>query len=181
MTHPATHLPMRRTPSPFARTVAGIAAVITGLLAAAPLAAQEPSIARPAANRTGGSTSDTARSSVSERGARGEMSIDREVFSYESSGRRDPFRSLMVSGDLKPLLGDLRLVAVAFDEAGGNSVAILRDLATKEQYRVRAGTLLGRMRVAQIRSKSVVFTIEELGYSRQETLGLSETTAARSK
>jgi len=138
----------------------------------------EPRVAGPAAvpvaNR-GGAT-------VTERGTRGEMSIEREVFAYESLGRRDPFRSLMASGDLKPLLSDLRLVAVAYDEAGGQSVAILRDLATKEQYRVRAGTLLGRMRVAHIRSKSVVFTIEELGYSRQETLGLiSETTAARSK
>jgi hypothetical protein len=172
---------MRRTPRPFARTVAGTAAVITGLLAAAPLAAQDPAIARPVANRSGSGTSDTARSSVSERGARGEMSIDREVFAYESGGRRDPFRSLMANGDLKPLLTDLRLVAVAYDESGDGSVAILRDLGTKEQYRVRIGTLLGRMRVAQIRAKSVVFTIEELGYSRQETLGLSDHTAARSK
>jgi hypothetical protein len=171
---------MRRIPSPFARTVAGTAAVITALLAAAPLAAQDSTIARSVANRTG-SASDTARSSVSERGARGEMSIDREVFSYESGGRRDPFRSLMANGDLTPLLADLRLVAVAFDESGDGSVAILRDLGTKEQYRVRAGTLLGRMRVAQIRAKSVVFTIEELGYSRQETLGLSDHTAARTK
>ena len=175
---------MRRTPSSIARTVAGTAAVITSLLAAAPLvgaplAAQDP-IARPVANRTG-AASDTARSSVSERGARGEMSIDREVFSYESGGRRDPFRSLMQNGDLKPLLADLRLVAVAYDESGDGSVAILRDLGTKEQYRVRAGTLLGRMRVAQIRAKSVVFTIEELGYSRQETLGLSDHTAPRTK
>jgi hypothetical protein len=171
---------MRRTSRLFARTVAGTAAVITGMLAAAPLAAQDPGLARPAANRSG-SASDRAGSSVSDRGARGELSIDREVFAYESGGRRDPFRSLMKSGDLKPLMSDLRLVAVAYDEVGDGSVAILRDLVTKEQYRVRAGTLLGRMRVAQIRAKSVVFTIEELGYSRQETLGLSDHTAARTK
>ena len=181
MTHPATQLPMRRTSSPFARTVAGTAAVITGLLVAMPLAAQDSALARPAANRTSGNAADKGASSVSERGARGEMSIDREVFAYESGGRRDPFRSLMQSGDLKPLLSDLRLVAVAYQEGGDGSVAILRDLVTKEQYRVRAGTLLGRMRVAHIRAKSVVFTIEELGYSRQETLGLSDHTAARTK
>jgi hypothetical protein len=163
------------------RRVVRLAAAALAVVVAAPLAAQHASatprreaVAVPVANRTMAGT-------VTERGARGEMSIQREVFSYESSGRRDPFRSLMASGDLKPLLSDLRLVAVAFDEAGGNSVAILRDLVTKEQYRVRTGTLLGRMRVAHIRSKSVVFTIEELGYSRQETLGLSDTTAERSK
>jgi hypothetical protein len=169
--------------------LAGSIGLVALAAALAPLAAQETAaaasregIARPVANRapTGAPAGEPA-GTVTERGARGEMSIDREVFSYESSGRRDPFRSLMVSGDLKPLLGDLRLVAIAFDQAGGNSVAILRDLVTKEQYRVRTGTLLGRMRVAHIRSKSVVFTIEELGYSRQETLGLSDTSAERSK
>jgi hypothetical protein len=46
---------------------------------------------------------------------------------------------------------------------------------------VRVGTPLGRMRVAAIRQKAVVFTIEELGYSRQETLGLNDSTAVRGR
>jgi hypothetical protein len=107
-----------------------------------------------------------------------EITIEREVYNYGGDGRRDPFKSLLTSTELRPALAELRLVAVAFDPAGA-SVAILRN--TKEQHRVRVGAALGRMRVAAIRPKAVVFTITELGYSRQETLGLNDPTAVRSK
>ena len=107
--------------------------------------------------------------------------IEREVFAYGGNGRRDPFKSLYTTSELRPTLGELRLVAVAYDPSGAGSVAILRDASTKEQHRVRVGTLLGRMRVARIQKKGVVFTIEERGYSRQETPGLNDSTAVRSK
>lgn len=96
--------------------------------------------------------------------------INREVFAYEGEGRRDPFVSLLTTSDLRPLLTDLKLVAVAFDPRGQNSVAVLRDITSKDQYRVRVGQAIGRMRVAAIQEKAVIFTIEEFGYSRQEIL-----------
>ena len=96
--------------------------------------------------------------------------INREVFQYEGSGRRDPFISLLTTSDLRPLLTDLKLVAVAYDPRGQNSVAVLRDVTSKDQYRVRVGQTIGRMRVAAIQEKAVIFTIEEFGYSRQEIL-----------
>ena len=96
--------------------------------------------------------------------------INREVFAYEGDGRRDPFVSLLTTSDLRPLLTDLKLVAVAFDPRGQNSVAVLRDTTSKSQYRVRVGQAIGRMRVAGIQEKAVIFTIEEFGYSRQEIL-----------
>jgi hypothetical protein len=96
--------------------------------------------------------------------------INREVFSYDGDGRRDPFVSLLTTSDLRPLLTDLKLVAVAYDPRGQNSVAVLRDITSKEQYRVRVGQTIGRMRVAAIQEKAVIFTIEEFGYSRQEIL-----------
>jgi hypothetical protein len=99
--------------------------------------------------------------------------INREVFQYEGSGRRDPFVSLLTTGDLKPLLTDLKLVGVAYDPRGQNSVAVLRDVTSKEQYRVRVGQTIGRMRVAAIQPKAVIFTIEEFGYSRQELLPIA--------
>jgi hypothetical protein len=102
--------------------------------------------------------------------------INREVFDYDTGGRRDPFVSLMNTSELRPLITELKLVAVAFDPVGGNSVAVLRDLTSKEQYRVRVGQTLGRMRVAAIHEKEVVFTIEEFGFSRQETLNMVDTT-----
>src|SRR4051812_49403279 len=96
--------------------------------------------------------------------------INREVFQYEGDGRRDPFVSLLTTSDLKPLLTDLKLVGVAYDPRGQNSVAVLRDITSKDQYRVRVGQTIGRMRVAAIQEKAVIFTIEEFGYSRQEIL-----------
>jgi hypothetical protein len=105
--------------------------------------------------------------------------IEREVFAYGGAGRRDPFRPLIATSEIRPLPSELRLVAVVYDPRGPGSVAILRDSVSKKQHRVRHGQLLGRMRVAQIRQKHVVFTIEELGFSRQEILGLQDSTATR--
>ena len=110
-----------------------------------------------------------------------ELTFVRETFSYAGQGRRDPFVSLLANGELKPMITDLRLVAVAYDASGRNSVAIMRDVNTKQQYRVRPGQTLGRMRVASIRQKQVLFTIEEFGYSRQEVLALGDSTTARTK
>jgi hypothetical protein len=110
----------------------------------------------------------------------GTLTLDRESYAYSPDGRRDPFASLMAHGELRPLISDLRLTTVVFIEGGG-SVAVLRDLATKEQYRVRVGQQLGRMRVASIRQKQVTFTIEEFGFSRQESLALGDSTTSRTQ
>lgn len=121
--------------------------------------------------------------SVGKRGTVGDSAhqvlINRETFNYDPGGRRDPFASLMNTSELRPLITELKLVAVAYDPLGRNSVAVLRDLTSKEQYRVRVGQTLGRMRVAAIHEKEVVFTIEEFGYSRQETLNMVDTTKTR--
>ncbi len=98
--------------------------------------------------------------------------INREVFQYDGAGRRDPFVSLLTTTELAPMLNDLKLVAVAYDPRGRNSVAVLRDATSKKQYRVQVGQTIGRMRVAAIQEKAVIFTIEEFGYSRQELLGI---------
>ena len=108
-----------------------------------------------------------------------EHTIYREVFEYNGGGRRDPFVSLLATSDLRPLLIDLRLAAIAYDPNGRNSVAVLRDLTSKEQYRVKVGQTLGRMRVAAIQPRSVTFTIQEFGLSRQETLTMDDTTRVR--
>lgn len=107
--------------------------------------------------------------------------LRREVFSYEQSGRRDPFVSLMTVGELRPMISDLVLVGVLIDPTGRNSVAVLRDINTKEQYRARVGQQLGRMRVARIAQKSVTFTIEEFGYSRQQVLAMDDSNQERTK
>ena len=106
--------------------------------------------------------------------------VTREVFTYDAAGRRDPFYSLILTDDLRPLLSDLKLVGVLYSTAGSRSVAIFRDVQTNAQYRVQQGAALGRMRVAQIKPKGVIFTIDEFGLSRQDSLMLmTDTTKVR--
>ena len=109
-----------------------------------------------------------------------DISLVRESFNYTADGRRDPFMSLMKTGELRPAVSDLKLVTVIYDPAG-RSVAILRDLTTKEQYRIKVGQTLGRMRVASIQPKSVTFTVIAIGTTFQEVLALNDTTRARTQ
>lgn len=123
---------------------------------AAPLAAQE----------TG---ADTAR-----RESAAAIQLVREVFAYEGGGR-DPFMSLLRSGEVRPLIADLRLVSVVFDGVyPARSVAVLRDMITQRRYRVKTGEIVGRLKVTQIRPREVVFTVQEFGYERQQTLQLAK-------
>ncbi|MGQ0648606.1 MAG: hypothetical protein ACT4P7_13665 [Gemmatimonadaceae bacterium] len=138
-----------------------------------------PRPAAAAASRATPTATDSAAGSTAVPSAG--TAFERETFLYDRSGRRDPFVSLMSTSELRPLISDLRIVGIAYDPNGRNSVAVLHDLSTKEkeQYRIRVGQSLGRMRVSSITPRSVVFTIEEFGYSRQETLALGDSNTER--
>lgn len=111
------------------------------------------------------------RGSVSQSGSRGSVTFYRESFSYDAAGRRDPFLSLMATGELRPMISDLTLVGIIYDESGRNSVAILVDASAGGQtYRKKTGDLLGRMKVTKISENSIALNIEEFGFARQETL-----------
>jgi hypothetical protein len=119
--------------------------------------------ARADSARTAAAASDT-----------GPLSLSREVFSYQGAGR-DPYLSLLKSGDIRPLITDLKLVAIIYDERyAARSVAVLRDISTSKRYRVRTGDVLGRLRITQIKPRDVVFTIQEFGFERQATLSLAK-------
>ena len=152
-----------------------LATLVAGLFSAAVFAQATP--ATPASYRA--PAADGATGPVEE-GRTGLLTLDRESFAYVPDGRRDPFRSLMATGELRPMVSDLRLSAVFYDPSG-SSMAVLEDLTTKEKYRVRTGQQVGRMRVAGIKQKHVVFTIEEFGFSRQETLALGDPTTPRTQ
>ncbi len=107
--------------------------------------------------------------------------IMREQYDYARDGRRDPFYSLIATTELRPTMSDLRLTGILFDQGGGHSVATLRDVTSDQQYRVSTGTQLGRMRVSSIRLKSIVFTIDEFGATRQDSLILGDTTQVRKR
>ena len=98
----------------------------------------------------------------------------REVFSYEGGGR-DPFLSLLKSGDIRPLLSDLRLVGVYYDgRYPARSVAVLRDVTNSKVYRVKPGNIIGRLKATTIRPREIVFTVQEFGFERQESLQLAK-------
>jgi hypothetical protein len=101
-----------------------------------------------------------------------ENEVLRETFSYSGSAR-DPFQSLLASAKVGPEIGDLLLVGIYQDlRYASNSVAVLRDKSSGRRYKLRVGDQLGRLKVAQIRERDVVFTVEDFGYERQETLSL---------
>jgi hypothetical protein len=180
ITTTATTTPVATTTKSLAAPAATVKAVPTATTK--PVAvAKAATVAKTAPAAAPVVTSDTgARSiSVTQRGMKGEVSLNREVFSYDAGGRRDPFVSLLRNGDLRPMLNDLRLVTVLYDPTGRNSVAVMNDVTTKDQYRVKVGQTLGRMRVAGIEPREIVFTIEEIGFSRQEALVLGDSSRAR--
>jgi hypothetical protein len=115
---------------------------------------------------------DTARHDSAMRSDSAPLTLVRETFSYQGAGR-DPFISLLKSGDVRPMITDLKLVTVIYDERyAARSVVVLRDITTSKRYRARVGDVIGRLRVTQIRPREVVFTIQEFGFERQQTLSL---------
>jgi hypothetical protein len=154
---------------------------VAGAITAPTVIAQNPP-PRPAGAPPDSAAQAAARrdsaGSVAERGARGQVSIMREVFSYGNRGRRDPMVSLMNSSEIRPLITEVEVIGIMF--AGTNSVATLRNLTDRKIiYRVKNGDGLGRMKVAQITATEVVFTIDEFGFSRTERLPIRPDTTAR--
>jgi hypothetical protein len=100
------------------------------------------------------------------------LSLAREVFAYRGSGR-DPFMSLLRSGDVRPLPQDLRVMGITFDARyPQRSVAVLNDVTAGKRYTVRPGDVIGRIRVVEVRAMEVIAVVQEFGVDRQIVLPL---------
>jgi hypothetical protein len=98
------------------------------------------------------------------------MDLSREVFAYRGAGR-DPFLSLLKSGDVRPLPQDVRVTGIAFDPRyPQRSVATLQDTTYGRRYTIRVGDVIGRIRIVEIRATEVVAVVEEFGVDRQLVL-----------
>ena len=142
------------------------AVVLAALVAVGPLAAQaKPKpVAKP----------DSAKTDAAKADSTAPPALVREVYSYEGGGR-DPFLSLLKSGDIRPLLSDLKLVGIYYDgRFTARSVAVLRDVTNNKIYRVKPGDIIGRLKVTSIRPREIVFTVQEFGFERQESLQLAK-------
>jgi hypothetical protein len=102
-----------------------------------------------------------------------EIDVLRETFAY-AGGTRDPFNSLINQGKNGPEISDLDLVGVYMDlRTPSNNVVVLREKrADGKRHKMRVGDQLGRSRLTQIRARDAVFTIQDFGFDRQETLSL---------
>lgn len=100
----------------------------------------------------------------------GRIIFKREVYSYPGGGRRDPFASLIATGDIRPLLEDLILTGVIVGPTPSQSMVMMKDNSTKEIYRARVGSVFGRIRVTAIRQGEVTLAIDEFGFTRQSVL-----------
>ena len=105
--------------------------------------------------------------------------IMREAYDYDAAGRRDPFFSLLGTAELRPAVADLKLTSVLYHPT--RPIAVMRDATTNVRYTVTLGTTLGRMRVVMIKPRVVIFTIEEFGLNRQDSLVLGDTSKVRAK
>lgn len=131
-------------------------------LAALAARTREDSLRRAKSDSARGDSLKTAR----------ETEVLRETFTY-AGGSRDPFASLISEDKVGPEYSDLLLVGVYLDlRRANNSLAVLRDKTNQKRYKLRVGDRLGRLKVAQIRQTDVVFTVEDIGFERQETLSL---------
>ncbi len=100
----------------------------------------------------------------------GRLIFLRETYGYPRDGRRDPFASLIATGDIRPLLDDLKLTSVFVVPNAAQSMAVLKDVSTQEIYKVRVGSVMGRIRVTAIRNGEVGLAVDEFGFTRQAIL-----------
>ena len=150
------------------------APVTTAAAAAADSTPAMPADTVPAATTKVGATTTLAMadSLAVDSAEQGETDVQRETFAY-AGGARDPFSSLVNVKNAGPELVDLQLVGIYQDlRTSGNSVAVVREKDSGKRHKMRTGDRIGRLRVAQIRSKDLVFQIEDFGFERQETLSL---------
>jgi len=161
-----------------ARLAVCVAALVaTGSLAAQAKPSRVPAKpnATPAVRAAPPVRPDSARADTARKAdSTGTPVLVREQFSYEGGGR-DPFLSLLRSGDIRPLLSDLRLVGIYYDgRYPARSVAVLRDVTNAKIYRVKPGDIIGRLKTTTIRPREIVFTVQEFGFERQESLQLAK-------
>lgn len=135
-------------------------------------AAGTPSAATAEAAATPEGSTPPVTDAAAVRASQDSTRLQREIFSFRGPGR-DPFRSLLTSASLRPLVQDVRVAGITFDALyPARSVAILRDSSQNKRYAVRVGDEIGLLRITEIRSDAVVVTLDEFGAERQVVLSL---------
>lgn len=112
-----------------------------------------------------------------------ELVFEREVFTYPSFQRRNPFLPLTGADQGGPRFEQLRLLGIIFSEVPTESVAIL-GTSTIEisedgaevtivpglSWYLKAGQAVGNTRIVEIRRDQVVVDVEEFGLTEQKIM-----------
>ena len=116
-----------------------------------------------------------------------ELAFEREVFSYPSFSRRNPFEPLLASTDGGPRWEGMRLEGVVFDADPRFSIAILSSGRARvrggpegadpsgtvgQMARLRVGEKWGNIRIIEIRKNHVLIEVEEFGLTEQREMHL---------
>jgi hypothetical protein len=141
-------------------------ALALGLLAVAPLAAQDTPPPAPPADSAAAPT---------------ELVFDREVFAYPTFERRSPFRSLVGDSTAGPRFEQVRLRGIIWSTDPARSVALFAGPPTAVSggqpvvgsRRLRRGETWGNMRVVEIQQDRVVVDVNEFGLTERRVLELT--------
>lgn len=110
--------------------------------------------------------------------------FEREVFSYPSFERRNPFATLLANPAGGPRFEQMRLEGIIFSEAPGQSIALMSagrmgapnpdapGRAVGQSARLRVGEQWGNVRVREIRRNQIVVDVEEFGLIERRTMEL---------
>lgn len=134
------------------------------LALAAPLGAQTPAEALPAA---GAPATPAATAVLPETDV-----YRREVFRYQAGGRPDPFRPLLTGEDMGVRVQDLRLVGIIHSPNPRASMAVFTLPMDSTRVRLRPGQRLGAVTVVAIHPRRVEVREDALGVSRTYSLEL---------
>ena len=118
---------------------------------------------------------------------RAELTFEREIFSYPTFSRRNPFQPLLASEEGGPRWEGMRLEGVVYDADPRFSIAIVssgraglrgQDAPAPtsgrvgEMARLRVGERWGNIRIIEIRRDHVLIEVEEFGLTEQRTMHL---------
>lgn len=115
-----------------------------------------------------------------------ELVFEREVFTYPSFQRRNPFAPLGGGVEGGPRFEQLRLMGIIHSGGAGESVAILgtsivnisQDGGTVsvtpggDAWYLKVGQSIGNTRIVEIRREQVVVEVEEFGLTEQRIMQL---------
>lgn len=114
-----------------------------------------------------------------------ELVFEREVFTYPSFTRGNPFLPLLASNSGGPRYEQLRLAGIIHSDTPGRSIATLSTSVVSisetgavsaeeggESYHLKVGQVVGNVTIVAINAESVEVDVEEFGVTDRKTMRL---------